>query len=136
MNFGQGSEFWAKEPILFQGGNLVPGGEFCSGREFSVGRCPPRAVPAVPRASGRRMCRAVRDFLFAQKVQAPLEVYSEWLSVGHVDEFLTFVPALDRKVPTLEPPWGSSQHPKILLFRIFVLPGALGDGATLGWPRG
>ncbi|NXU63294.1 PADI1 deiminase, partial [Horornis vulcanius] len=48
-------------------------------------------------ASGRRMCRAVRDFLFAQAVQAPLEVYSEWLSVGHVDEFLTFVPALDRK---------------------------------------
>lgn len=64
------------------------------------------------RASGRRMCRAVRDFLFAQTVQAPLEVYSEWLSVGHVDEFLTFVPALDRKVPTLEPPQGSSQHPK------------------------
>ncbi|NWR96005.1 PADI1 deiminase, partial [Furnarius figulus] len=50
-----------------------------------------------PRASGRRMSRAVRDFLFAQKVQAPLEVYSEWLSVGHVDEFLTFVPAPDRK---------------------------------------
>ncbi|NWS06883.1 PADI1 deiminase, partial [Motacilla alba] len=48
-------------------------------------------------AAGRRMCRAVRDFLFAQTVQAPLEVYSEWLSVGHVDEFLTFVPALDRK---------------------------------------
>ncbi|NXP61121.1 PADI1 deiminase, partial [Chloropsis cyanopogon] len=48
-------------------------------------------------AAGRRMCRAVRDFLFAQAVQAPLEVYSEWLSVGHVDEFLTFVPALDRK---------------------------------------
>ncbi|NXF27866.1 PADI1 deiminase, partial [Rhodinocichla rosea] len=47
--------------------------------------------------AGRRMCRAVRDFLFAQTVQAPLEVYSEWLSVGHVDEFLTFVPALDRK---------------------------------------
>ncbi|NXO46527.1 PADI1 deiminase, partial [Locustella ochotensis] len=52
---------------------------------------------ALRRAPGRRMCRAVRDFLFAQTVQAPLEVYSEWLSVGHVDEFLTFVPALDRK---------------------------------------
>ncbi|XP_030918837.1 protein-arginine deiminase type-4 [Geospiza fortis] len=51
----------------------------------------------VCRMAGRRMCRAVRDFLYAQTVQAPLEVYSEWLSVGHVDEFLTFVPALDRK---------------------------------------
>ncbi|NWT15581.1 PADI1 deiminase, partial [Vireo altiloquus] len=48
-------------------------------------------------ASGRRMSKAVRDFLFAQQVQAPLEVYSEWLTVGHVDEFLTFVPAFDRK---------------------------------------
>ncbi|NXG10724.1 PADI1 deiminase, partial [Sakesphorus luctuosus] len=48
-------------------------------------------------ASGRRMCKALRDFLHAQQVQAPLEVYSEWLSVGHVDEFLTFVPAPDRK---------------------------------------
>lgn len=45
------------------------------------------------------MSKAVRDFLYAQKVQAPVEIYSEWLSVGHVDEFLTFVPAYDRKVP-------------------------------------
>lgn len=44
------------------------------------------------------MSKAVRDFLYAQKVQAPVEVYSEWLSVGHVDEFLTFVPTYDRKV--------------------------------------
>ncbi|NWY59599.1 PADI1 deiminase, partial [Chionis minor] len=51
----------------------------------------------LPRASGRRMSKAVRDFLYAQKVQAPVEIYSEWLTVGHVDEFLTFVPAYDRK---------------------------------------
>jgi len=56
-------------------------------------------LPLLPRAAGRRMSKAVRDFLYAQKVQAPVEVYSEWLSVGHVDEFLTFVPAYDRKVP-------------------------------------
>jgi len=55
------------------------------------------------RASGRRMSKVVRDFLYAQKVQAPVEVYSEWLSVGHVDEFLTFVPAYDRKVMALCP---------------------------------
>lgn len=53
----------------------------------------------LPRASGRRMSKAVRDFLYAQKVQAPVEIYSEWLTVGHVDEFLTFVPTFDRKVP-------------------------------------
>uniref|UniRef100_A0A8D2P131 protein-arginine deiminase n=1 Tax=Zosterops lateralis melanops TaxID=1220523 RepID=A0A8D2P131_ZOSLA len=65
------------------------------GKEYPLGRI--LIGSPLPWASGRRMCRAVRDFLFAQKVQAPLEVYSEWLSVGHVDEFLTFVPALDRK---------------------------------------
>ncbi|NXQ36159.1 PADI1 deiminase, partial [Alaudala cheleensis] len=65
------------------------------GKEYPLGRI--LIGSPLPWMSGRRMCRAVRDFLFAQKVQAPLEVYSEWLSVGHVDEFLTFVPALDRK---------------------------------------
>ena len=50
------------------------------------------------RSSGRRMAKAVRDFLSAQQVQAPVEVYSDWLSVGHVDEFLSFVPTSDQKV--------------------------------------
>jgi protein-arginine deiminase len=49
---------------------------------------------AMPVATaGRRLMRAVRDFLYAQKVQAPIEVYSDWLTVGHVDEFMSFVPA-------------------------------------------
>ncbi len=34
-----------------------------------------------------------RDFLYAQKIQAPFEIFSDWLSVGHIDEFMTFVPA-------------------------------------------
>ncbi|NXX41108.1 PADI4 deiminase, partial [Tricholaema leucomelas] len=46
---------------------------------------------------GRRMAKAVKDFLFAQQVQAPVELFSDWLHVGHIDEFLTFVPAPDRK---------------------------------------
>ncbi|MDZ8055326.1 MAG: protein-arginine deiminase family protein [Aulosira sp. ZfuVER01] len=41
----------------------------------------------------RRMLRVLRDFLYAQKIQAPFEIFSDWLSVGHVDEFMTFVPA-------------------------------------------
>ncbi|XP_068018833.1 LOW QUALITY PROTEIN: protein-arginine deiminase type-1-like [Melanerpes formicivorus] len=65
------------------------------GKEYPLGRI--LIGSPLPWASGRRMSKAVRDFLYAQKVQAPLEVYSEWLSVGHVDEFLTFVPAYDRK---------------------------------------
>lgn len=34
----------------------------------------------------------VQDFLQAQQVQAPVELYSDWLTVGHVDEFMTFIP--------------------------------------------
>ncbi|XP_068771682.1 protein-arginine deiminase type-1 [Struthio camelus] len=65
------------------------------GKEYPFGRI--LIGSTLPWASGRRMSKVVRDFLYAQKVQAPVEVYSEWLSVGHVDEFLTFVPAYDRK---------------------------------------
>ncbi|NWV66087.1 PADI2 deiminase, partial [Malurus elegans] len=50
-----------------------------------------------PRAAGRRMTRLVRDFLFAQRVQAPVELYSDWLAAGNVSEFVTFVPTSDKK---------------------------------------
>lgn len=43
----------------------------------------------------------VRDFLYAQQVQAPIELYSDWLTVGHVDEFVTFVPIPGKKVTSL-----------------------------------
>ncbi|KAG8506615.1 Protein-arginine deiminase type-2 [Galemys pyrenaicus] len=46
----------------------------------------------APRSGGRRMTKVVRDFLQAQQVQPPVELYSDWLTVGHVDEFMTFVP--------------------------------------------
>lgn len=44
------------------------------------------------------MTKVVQDFLWAQKVQEPIALFSDWLIVGHVDEFMTFVPAPDRKV--------------------------------------
>lgn len=44
------------------------------------------------------MTKVVQDFLWAQKVQEPVALFSDWLCVGHVDEFMTFVPAPDRKV--------------------------------------
>ncbi|XP_078498935.1 protein-arginine deiminase type-3-like isoform X2 [Lissotriton helveticus] len=43
--------------------------------------------------TSRRMSKVVRDFLYAQQVQPPVELYVDWLLVGHVDEFMTFVPA-------------------------------------------
>lgn len=42
----------------------------------------------------------MRNFLHAQKVQPLVELFVDWLAVGHVDEFLSFVPAPDRKVRT------------------------------------
>lgn len=44
------------------------------------------------------MTKVVQDFLWAQKVQEPIALFSDWLLVGHVDEFMTFVPAPNRKV--------------------------------------
>lgn len=44
------------------------------------------------------MSKLVLDFLYSQVIQSPIELYTDWLTVGHVDEFLSFVPAPDRKV--------------------------------------
>ncbi|XP_045404548.1 protein-arginine deiminase type-4 isoform X1 [Lemur catta] len=52
---------------------------------------------SYPSSQGREMHQALQAFLGAQRVQAPVKLYSDWLSVGHVDEFLSFVPAADRK---------------------------------------
>ncbi|KFP08457.1 Protein-arginine deiminase type-1 [Calypte anna] len=65
------------------------------GKEFPLGRI--LIGSSFPRFGGRRMAKAVKDFLVAQQVQAPVELFSDWLHVGHVDEFLSFVPAPDRK---------------------------------------
>uniref|UniRef100_A0A8C8VJX9 Protein-arginine deiminase n=1 Tax=Pelusios castaneus TaxID=367368 RepID=A0A8C8VJX9_9SAUR len=65
------------------------------GKEYPLGRI--LIGSSLPRSGGRKMTKAVRDFLYAQKVQPPLELYSDWLTVGHIDEFLSFVPAPDRK---------------------------------------
>ncbi|XP_013362865.1 PREDICTED: protein-arginine deiminase type-4 isoform X2 [Chinchilla lanigera] len=50
-----------------------------------------------PSSGSREVHRALQNFLAAQQVQAPVRLYSDWLFVGHVDEFLSFVPAPDRK---------------------------------------
>ncbi|KAM6371459.1 protein-arginine deiminase type-2-like [Pluvialis apricaria] len=66
-----------------------------AGKEYPLGRI--LIGSSFPTSAGRRMTRVVRDFLYAQQVQAPVELYSDWLSVGHVDEFVTFVPTSDTK---------------------------------------
>ncbi|XP_006866402.1 PREDICTED: protein-arginine deiminase type-2 isoform X1 [Chrysochloris asiatica] len=61
-----------------------------NGKEYLLGRI--LIGSSFPLSGGRRMTKVVRDFLQAQQVQAPVELYSDWLTVGHVDEFMTFVP--------------------------------------------
>ncbi|KAM9299548.1 protein-arginine deiminase type-2 [Gastrophryne carolinensis] len=65
------------------------------GKAYPLGRI--LIGSSLPTYSGRRMTKVVREFLYAQRVQAPIELFSDWLLVGHVDEFLTFVPAPDQK---------------------------------------
>ncbi|CAB1450188.1 unnamed protein product [Pleuronectes platessa] len=66
------------------------------GRNYPLGRI--IIGVAFPTATkGRNMTKVVQDFLWAQMVQEPIALYSDWLTVGHIDEFLTFVPAPDRK---------------------------------------
>ncbi|TEA33573.1 hypothetical protein DBR06_SOUSAS3910134 [Sousa chinensis] len=65
------------------------------GKEYPLGRI--LIGSSFPKSGGRRMAKVVRDFLKAQQVQAPVEIYSDWLWVGHVDEFLSFVPTSDQK---------------------------------------
>uniref|UniRef100_G3SPK8 Protein-arginine deiminase n=1 Tax=Loxodonta africana TaxID=9785 RepID=G3SPK8_LOXAF len=61
-----------------------------NGKAYPLGRI--LIGSSFPLSGGRRMTKVVRDFLQAQQVQAPVELYSDWLTVGHVDEFMTFVP--------------------------------------------
>ncbi|XP_058409011.1 protein-arginine deiminase type-4 [Diceros bicornis minor] len=64
----------------------VGGKEYPLGR-ILIGNC------SYPSEESQEMHQALQDFLIAQQVQAPVKLYSDWLFVGHVDEFLSFVPA-------------------------------------------
>ncbi|KAG8007584.1 Protein-arginine deiminase type-4 [Nibea albiflora] len=67
-----------------------------NGKNYPLGRI--LLGVAFPTATeGRNMTKVVQDFLRAQKVQEPIALFTDWLLVGHVDEFMTFVPAPDGK---------------------------------------
>ncbi|KAM7324034.1 hypothetical protein ACRRTK_016339 [Alexandromys fortis] len=66
-----------------------------NGKEYPLGRI--LIGGNLPGSRGRRVTQVVRNFLHAQKVQPLVELFVDWLAVGHVDEFLSFVPAPDRK---------------------------------------
>ncbi|XP_034021717.1 protein-arginine deiminase type-2-like [Thalassophryne amazonica] len=66
------------------------------GKHYPLGRII-IGVSFPTESHGRNMAKVVQNFLWAQKVQDPIALFSDWLLVGHVDEFMTFVPAPDRK---------------------------------------
>lgn len=43
--------------------------------------------------SPRQIAHQMKGFLHAQKIQSPVEIFSDWLAVGHVDEIINFVPS-------------------------------------------
>ncbi|XP_010343836.1 inactive protein-arginine deiminase type-6 [Saimiri boliviensis] len=61
------------------------------GKEYPLGRVL-IGSSFYPSVEGRAMSKTLRDFLYAQQVQAPVELYSDWLMTGHVDEFMCFIP--------------------------------------------
>lgn len=87
------------------------------------------------------MTKVVRDFLKAQQVQAPVELYSDWLRVGHVDEFMTFVPIPGKKVslsPRLKRAEGRAESPWVpaVASRRQELDGSEETGSGLKLVRG
>ncbi|XP_055978550.1 protein-arginine deiminase type-6 [Sorex fumeus] len=62
-----------------------------AGKEYPLGRIL-LGSSFYPSKQARNMSRALRDFLYAQQVQAPVQLFSDWLMVGHPDEFMCFVP--------------------------------------------
>ncbi|XP_076994121.1 inactive protein-arginine deiminase type-6 [Tamandua tetradactyla] len=50
-----------------------------------------------PSTGGRDMSKKLQDFLYAQQVQAPVELFSDWLMIGHIDEFMCFIPVEDNE---------------------------------------
>ncbi|XP_050010191.1 protein-arginine deiminase type-4 [Alexandromys fortis] len=66
------------------------------GKEYPLGRIL-IGSSGYSSSESRDMHQALQDFLCAQQVQAPVRLFSDWLFVGHIDEFLSFVPAPDRQ---------------------------------------
>lgn len=66
------------------------------GKEYPLGRIL-IGNSGYSSSESRDMHQALQDFLSAQQVQAPVRLFSDWLFVGHVDEFLSFVPVRDKQ---------------------------------------
>lgn len=85
-----------------------------------------RRRPSDP-MKDRRPALRLREFLYAQEVQAPFEIYTDWLAVGHVDEIISFVPATNQNC--FEVLLASPRHAKALFDDL----AANGHGGVVCW---
>jgi protein-arginine deiminase len=97
----------------------------------------------APDANGRQAALAVRQFLNAQRVQAPIEIFTDWLAVGHVDEIVCFEPGTGTDDWTIQlasttafrallERWAADGHDEAVLWAGKTRPdetGATGDAA-------
>ncbi|OKH99281.1 hypothetical protein A6A06_27450 [Streptomyces sp. CB02923] len=80
----------SEDPSLDSMGNLETIPPYThQGRSFPAGR----VIMGERKDSGAKPAAAVRKLLEAQGAQSPLLLDTSWLAVGHVDEFVQFLPA-------------------------------------------
>jgi hypothetical protein len=80
----------SKESTFNSNGNLecTPPGKSKAGKNYPFGR-----IYYGPGRAGEEMDDKVQEFLAKQILQEPIEINTNWLAVGHVDEFISFVAA-------------------------------------------
>ncbi|KAL2808605.1 hypothetical protein BJX63DRAFT_424483 [Aspergillus granulosus] len=83
---GSGSGFGHREINSYGNLETIPPYTSKSGVSYKAGRI------IMGKHFGQLPAKALLDFLYAQQVQSPLILETGWLLVGHVDEFVQFLP--------------------------------------------
>jgi protein-arginine deiminase len=80
---------------LYFGGNIEispPTAKYPFGRVYYGNQLSPAHDGNFKGFQRRQMNKEYVDFFHRQKLQDPVELWTDWLSVGHIDEVVTFLP--------------------------------------------
>ncbi|KAI5139313.1 Protein-Arginine Deiminase Type-6 [Manis pentadactyla] len=90
-------------PPVQVGGKEYPEAGSALAAAFTPGEARGQVVARCLKTTGRNPSeegwdtgKALRDFLYAQQLQATVELFSDWLMTGHMDEFMSFIPMQDK----------------------------------------
>jgi protein-arginine deiminase len=83
-----GGNFEVTPPIKKSGGKTYPLGRIYYGHSAKDRL----GANSTLRKSRHKIDESTRSFIMAQKLQSPIELDTDWLAVGHVDEMMTFLP--------------------------------------------